>query len=102
MSEWKAGAAKRRDTRATKTPDAIVNVKGKTKKTRRWCKGKAGIEHKPECMPYKPMVMNSVNIFEEWRELVCSVCGKRLASWSPMPKEWRIDSKKSKPAWVTK
>jgi hypothetical protein len=102
MSDWKSGAAKRRDTRATKTPDAIVNVKGKTKKTKRWCKGKVGVEHKPECMLYKSvMTHDEVNIFKDWRQLVCSLCGKRLDWWAPLPKEWRMESKKPKPAWVT-
>ena len=27
MSEWKQGAAKRRDARATKSPDAVENAK---------------------------------------------------------------------------
>lgn len=99
VSEWKAGAAKRRDIRATKTPDAIVNVKGKTKKTKRWCKGKTGVEHKPVCMLYKSVLTHD-EIFKDWRQLVCSVCIKRLDWWAPSFANARM-SKKPKPAWVT-
>lgn len=44
MSEWKAGAAQRRDERATKTDLPTRRSRGK-KDTRRWCRGKVGVEH---------------------------------------------------------
>jgi hypothetical protein len=45
MSEWKAGAAARRDARATK--DEPVAVRHPRKNRKRWCKGKVGVEHRP-------------------------------------------------------
>lgn len=65
-----------------------------TKNRRRWCKGKAGVEHTPKCMPYMPA---SLHIFEEWRALVCTVCGKRLETWFPRTFGLR---ERSKPDWV--
>jgi len=65
-----------------------------SKDTKRWCKGKHGVEHTPECMSFRPSYMPSTA--EPWRELVCTACGKKLATWYPFM--WKGEEK---PEWVT-
>ena len=92
MSEWKEGAAKRRDVRNTKGPDATPTMPAKKDK-KRWCGGHVGREHQPVCMP-----VLKYRFTEGWRELVCTVCGKVLDHYYSFA--W---SKKHKPPppWVT-
>lgn len=47
LSEWKQGAAKRRDARATKDEPRKRRVH-RRKDTVRWCRGKVGVEHVTE------------------------------------------------------
>lgn len=94
MSDWKMGAAARRDERHTKT-EAQVPAPRNSKNKRRWCKGKFGIEHKTECQPYAaPGYQQSYmrDAFKQWRSLVCTVCSKRLETYS---------GHGGKPDWVT-
>jgi len=97
MSERKADAAKRRDERATKGPeDEPSSGTRKHKDKKRWCKGKVGVEHTPVCVPYRRARL-SLDEHNSWCELVCSTCGKTLATWMP------FGSRKNnpKPDWVT-
>jgi hypothetical protein len=81
MSDWKESAAKRRDDRNTKSPES--NDKSakpsKKKNTKKWCKGKEGTPHKPECRKYEDVKgVRKSSIFTGWRVLVCTTCGKEL------------------------
>ena len=67
------------------------------KDTKRWCRGKVGVEHQPECYRYSDLrpslpVRSSQ---ERWRILACKVCGKHLAHFYPF-------MEKQPPAWVDK
>lgn len=95
MSDWKAGASKRRDERQAKpVEERAASVRRRDR--RRWCRGKMGVEHKPACMPAKTMAFAGSTLFAGWRELVCTVCGKRLATYMP-PYDGR---EHVKPPWV--
>ncbi len=66
------------------------------KNTRKWCRGKVGIEHMPKCFAYGHGRGAALGIFADWRTLVCTTCGKRLDSWCPWQRETRPT-----PPWVT-
>jgi hypothetical protein len=105
MSEWKQNAAARRDARHAKDPGTRP-VAISSKNTKKWCRGKTGVEHKGVCRDYagvKGLVplgdSTSVQrLYKGWKVLVCTECGKELATYYPT--SW---SKKppNKPAWVT-
>ena len=83
MSDWKEGAARRRDARNTKDP---VNRApgGSNRDTKRWCRGKVGVEHTAECRVYvetKGLAGLMGSALKRWRVLVCTTCGKELATW---------------------
>jgi hypothetical protein len=89
VSDWKERATKRRDARHTAIPD-IRKPGGSGRNTKRWCKGKIGIEHKPECREHNGIAKRKV--------LACSVCGKHLDYWFPY---WDgLDGRRAKPSWV--
>jgi hypothetical protein len=97
---WRASGLLRRNARQDKPPDAHRPVAGK-KDTRRWCKGVAGREHKPVCMPWRKFGTARVgSITDHWRLLACSVCGKELASYTPWGRGSGMPAVK-KPDWVT-
>lgn len=97
MSEWKRGAAKRRDERNARGPVRQRPAPAK-KDTKRWCRGKVGAEHKPECRVYRDVKMAYAGLkgdfLKGWRVLVCTECGKELATYYPF-------GKSEPPAWVT-
>lgn len=104
MSDWKEGANKRRDARHTKTDDEPKRSlkPAKTKKdTKRWCRGKIGIEHDAVCLTYDEAksVNDNSGFFHkymaQYRYLVCKNCGKELATYYGA-------SNQKKPDWVTK
>lgn len=94
MSDWKQGAARRRDTRQAKDPEPRP-LGGSKRDTKRWCRGKVGVEHTSECRVYvetKGHVGRMGSALKRWRVLVCTTCGKELATWF---------GHGDKPAWVT-
>lgn len=98
MSDWKQGAAKRRDERNVRSPDRQRPPPSK-KDTRRWCRGKVGVEHKTVCKDYREVKGLGTAIpgfAKDWRLLVCTECGKELATHYAFGA-----SKKDPPAWVT-
>jgi hypothetical protein len=120
MSDWKRGAAARRDARATKTPEdvrklaaAIVPLEtttlassarlAKKKNTKRWCRGKAGVGHKLRCVDYVTTKFVDTSVYTDraksWKILICEVCGKELDRYWPM--QWGDRPLPSPPPWVT-
>jgi hypothetical protein len=93
---WRQQSALRRDDRATKTPDGPL--KGRGKKDRKpWCGGHVGREHTPQCRRYKE---GRVTYLTDWRELVCTTCGRQMDVYGPS--FHRIVGKPlKKPEWVT-
>lgn len=93
MSEWKQAAARRRDERNAKPDDAPTPGASERKNTKRWCRGKIGVEHQAECRGYNETKRQGLaRHSNSWRVLVCSECGKELKTWY---------GTKSKPVWVT-
>lgn len=72
MSEWKQGAAARRDERAAKT-DKSPRHRAK-KDTRHWCKGKVGVEHVTRAVELFPARWGLKAI---WRD-ECINCGRHV------------------------
>jgi len=51
MKDWNESGIRRRDARQTILPD--IRPPGRSAKdTRKWCRGKVGVEHKPVCVAY--------------------------------------------------
>ena len=78
---------------------------------KKWCKGKVGTEHKLICCKYIDVKQFPVEKVSDdciinrnnWRILICSVCGKELDFWYPInwgttPIQKRKEHKK--PDWV--
>jgi hypothetical protein len=87
MSEYRERANKRRDERHT---IGDIRAPASTKKdTKKWCRGKVGRKHKPECRDGQ---------LQGWKNLVCTECGKHLDYYWPM--RWRPIMDQPKPAWV--
>lgn len=103
MKTWKEGAAERRDDRHTKS-DVIRPRSRRRGGSKKWCKGKPGVEHKPECRSYTDVKHNGQSRafpdgrdpYAGWKILVCSVCGKEIASWCP----WWVNSSHVMPDWA--
>ncbi len=96
MSDHKQSAAARRDDRNAKTPTKSRATVGKVKNTKRWCKGKVGVEHQPKCQDYCA-TKGAPPYLAGWKLLVCQTCGKELETYFPSK-----FAKRAKPAWVTK
>lgn len=113
MSDWKIGAAKRRDARATKISDeskAGSNKKDSKKDTKKWCRGKVGVEHVLKCFKYSELKLTGSDFrgtcFSKWRILACVECGKELKCYIPRLKfsetgESLSENNPSVPSWVT-
>lgn len=92
MSDWKQDAAKRRDARNSK--DTVRPKGGSKRDTKRWCKGKVGVEHTPKCFDYAEVKRGPW--LKGWKLLACTECGKELDTWWPSAR-----NKRNKPDWVT-
>lgn len=77
MSEWKQGAAARRDFRATKDgPEEMPRAR--RKKPKKWCRGHVGREHVLGLIPGS----HPCSIERKWwpctHKVSCLVCGKTV------------------------
>lgn len=86
MSDWKIDASKRRDARNARSPGetpkpATANAK---KNTRKWCRGKVGIEHQPKCVDHIQTKGWSILQSSGAKLLVCTACGKELDRYWPI------------------
>jgi hypothetical protein len=101
MSDWKEGANKRRDERHTKSPDepdkGTPKISKKKKDTKKWCKGKVGVEHQLKCYDYDELKNKNTNLVgsyaKNWKVLSCTICGKQIETFIPR-------NNNSKPDWV--
>lgn len=100
MSQRKVGAAERRDVRSAKDGQETAPSSPSRKDKKSWCRGKVGTPHKPSCRDYAE-VKNQVgmrerfpSLYDGWKLLVCTACGKELAYYYPMrdragtPPDW--------------
>jgi hypothetical protein len=69
-SEWKQGSIERRDFRSSKSGPEVARKKSK-KDTKKWCKGKVGVEHQLNRVPWKG-APNIADVDE------CTKCGKNF------------------------
>lgn len=93
MKDWKQSEINRRDSRSAKDPEVVKPIAGK-KDTKRWCRGKVGREHITECRKGKELKCAPSYCREQWRILICKVCGKELDNYYGFGSE-------EKPKWVT-
>lgn len=92
-SDWKQRANKRRDERRTIVP-TIRKPSGSSKDTKKWCRGKVGRPHTPQCVEYN--THRRVTYAPDWRLLICTTCHKELDFYMPA-----FRRRKSKPPkWV--
>ena len=86
FASWQQGTAARKVVRQVRASDAhgTRNIPN-GRKTRRFCRGKEGLEHKPAVTTYgaTKMARWGVASFDRWLLQYCTVCGKELASYSP-------------------
>lgn len=87
---WKARGVAVRDARHTHNGPEISGAPTKHKDTKRWCRGKAGVEH--------TLVVVVMRRFTLFPELVrhCSTCGKEFGRYSH-----HVWSVKWRPEWAT-
>lgn len=109
MKSYKEASNDHKNARKAKDPESDKSAKpSKKKDTRKWCKGKKGVEHKKKCVDYRttkgivtnwPGVWANNSLFKDWKVLICTECGKELAHWTgKMP--WETKSRPV-PDWVT-
>lgn len=74
------------------------------KKTKRWCRGKVGIEHKPVVSNYAAIgKLAWLPGAELWLVLYCSACGKELDSYTPSHEDHPAFIKRRPlPSWASK
>lgn len=97
-SSYRESSNKRRNERQTKVP--VIRPPGSSKKdTKRWCRGKVGVDHKPVCIDYNDHkhTRYRFDVGKEWKILICSECKKELDTWWPSP--WRKTAT-TPPDWV--
>jgi hypothetical protein len=103
-SSWWGRAISRRDARQSK-PD--IRPPGRSSKnTKKWCRGVVGRAHKPLCVDFATLKnetrvfgpLGNTKLYDGWKTLVCTECGKHLDHWWPSPFKW--DKNKPKPDWV--
>lgn len=86
LDPWEKSAADRRDRRSIKSSDETENLPAK-KDTKRWCKGKEGIEHQLKIFDGKSVKSKTLN---------CELCGKCIAIyWTSF--SW---DRKNPPFWI--
>lgn len=103
MSNWDSDAAKRRDIRRSMVPSDVPRARS-SKDTKRWCRGKEGVEHQPKCVTYyqsknlrePDAAKGEFSISMKWRTLLCAACGRHLAYY------WPFNDHDAPPPWVDK
>lgn len=75
---WRYGGIKRRDFRSAHDEPEVPRHKGK-KNTKKWCKGKRGVEHVPVLREktYKSNRDGQIRVMYRYNE--CEKCGKHLS-----------------------
>jgi len=80
-----------RDNKHIKDSDNHKPIRGK-KDRKKWCRGKVGVDHEPQCKNYHDVVHTSLNYAKNWKLLVCAKCGKNLDWYHPLqhkqPPDW--------------
>lgn len=89
---WKR---QRQDDRRIATASDDVPGKHRRRDRRKWCKGRVGIEHKPECRLYSDAIWA-----RGYYVLVCTECGKHLDTYfEPQPYWLPPRMHRPKPDW---
>lgn len=100
--EWDKKSADRRDTRNDKSTPEVGKSKPGKKNTKKWCRGKEGVEHKLKCVDYNSVKSTYVGLntglAKGWKLLICETCGKELERYFPMSFLGR--KPKTPPEWV--
>lgn len=90
MSDWRERANRRRDERQTIVP--LIRAPSRPRKnTKRWCKGKVGVDHKPLCIDYPRIPVGGAKV------LICEICHKHIEFYWPSPFR---KIKTPPPSWV--
>ena len=97
MSDWRERANRRRDERQDRAPEIRASG-GSKRNTKKWCRGKVGVAHKPVCVDYNDHKRAGFRFGTQWKLLVCTECNKELDSWWPSP---LASEPQTPPDWVT-
>jgi hypothetical protein len=89
-SSWKARGVRVRDARHTHNGPDVTGAVTKGKNTKRWCRGKVGVEHK-----LVVAVMRRCTLFASLVRY-CSECGKEFGSYSR-----HVWSRSHRPDWAS-
>jgi hypothetical protein len=96
VSDYRESANKRRDERQQKCDVRAPSVSKKD--TKKWCRGKIGVEHEPECVDYDQHKRSAIG--SSWKLLVCKNCNKELDYWYPPRFPSFFIHRRQKPEWV--
>lgn len=97
MNSWSDNARRRKLARQATPDDAHRPVSGK-KDTRKWCGGKPGREHQPQC--YRQTHYGRLSHFYSY---ACSKCGKELDCWFDREAAgWGMMLEAPPPDWVVR
>ena len=77
-SSWGYGGIKRRDFRNSHDEPEVPRHKGAKKNTKKWCKGKEGVEHVP-VERIKTFTNSKGEVRVMYRYTECDKCSKRLS-----------------------
>jgi len=95
MTDWNERARIRRNVRQAPAESDVPKAHG-NRDTRRWCRGKVGVEHKLVVASRDQLGKGyGAPVFEPWLVRYCATCGKEFDSYSSMsfagkrePPEW--------------
>jgi hypothetical protein len=100
---WQESSNARRESRQSKPVAEVPRPAPAKKDTKRWCGGKVGREHKPECFDYGQLkspervgLTGVTGLYKGWKVLACTVCGKELKHHMPFGRERRTNP----PEWA--
>lgn len=97
MSDWNERALARRNARQAPAVSEVPPVRS-TKNTRKFCRGKPGVEHKL-VVRNRGSIGKGIGVEsydKRWLVRHCSACGKEVDHWFPMG-----ILRREPPAWVT-
>lgn len=99
FSSWREGSAARRDTRQAPAP-LTANTRSVPNKrdTKRWCKGKVGVEHKLVVKTRRELGKEHYRSPDKMPSLCryCEACGREFDWYHP----WFKADRQNPPQWV--
>jgi hypothetical protein len=101
FESWRHGSTARRDERQAPRPETAHAKGGSSRNTKRWCRGKVGVEH--ALVVRKKAALGKS--YYGWSKCIvryCSRCGKELDYYWPPSDSWPKEMRDKRPApdWI--